>query len=166
MWWDRIQAIFLNLLYFNLSESRIQTQFVYYRMDPFCKLAHSGKWLIVWQEPLESGGDWIHEFFLKPADIFLIPAPFSIGQSSIKSPWQWKFKWNFLSSGLFIYCPPISLRILGKPKQWAMGTKKIKEPFQPFNTHETYLKKYSTKEDYSLEFAEAKCKQKIAKLSK
>ena len=108
----------------------IQTQFVYYRMDPFGKLAHSGKWLIVWQEPLvvhcRERGDWIHEFFLKPADIFLIPAPFSIGQSSIKSPWQWKFKWNFLSSGLFIYCPPISLRILGKPKQWAMGTKKLK----------------------------------------
>ena len=46
------------------------------------------------------------------------------------------------------------------------GNKKIKKPFRYFNTHETYLKKYSTKEDFSVEFAEAKCKQKIAKLSK
>ena len=123
-------------------------------------------------------GDWIHEFFLKPADIFLIPAPFSIGQSSIKSPWQWKFKWNFLSSGLFIYCPPISLRILGKPKQWAMGTTKNLSTIPIFQYTKKYLKKYSTKENFSVEFtlckrcspkfpqAEAKCKQKITKLSK
>ena len=39
------------------------------------------------------------------------------------------------------------------------GDKKIEKPFQSFNKQEKCRKKYSTKEDFSIEFAEAKCEQ-------
>ena len=94
--------IFSTLIWVSLC---IQTQFVYYRMDPFGKLAHSGKWLIVWQEPLvghcrERGGlnSWIlfeaRGYLFNPRSFFYWSIFYQISLTmkiQVEFPFLWPF---------------------------------------------------------------------------